>query len=125
MYVLQLFILQTACRLCNWQKFIARIVDIRQQILNHRKNEFFQKTAWLAALCLPLLSIEAQTKKTPVARAKTVAATVKTPPVKVASVEGITEYKLSNGLRVLLFPDPSKPTITVNITYLVGAATRD
>lgn len=42
-------------------------------------------------------------------------------PVKVTSVEGITEYKLSNGLRVLLFPDPSKPTITVNATYLVGS----
>ncbi|HPA31491.1 MAG TPA: hypothetical protein PLV14_07830, partial [Bacteroidia bacterium] len=42
-------------------------------------------------------------------------------PVKVTSVEGITEYKLSNGLRVLLFPDPSKSTITVNITYLVGS----
>ena len=43
------------------------------------------------------------------------------PPVKVASVEGITEYQLQNGLRVLLFPDQSKPTITVNITYLVGS----
>jgi len=38
-----------------------------------------------------------------------------------ASVEGITEYKLDNGLRVLLFPDPSKQTATVNITYLVGS----
>ncbi|MEO8031096.1 MAG: pitrilysin family protein [Gemmatimonadota bacterium] len=37
------------------------------------------------------------------------------------SVEGITEYNLSNGLRVLLFPDQSKPTTTVNITYLVGS----
>ena len=42
-------------------------------------------------------------------------------PEKVTSVEGITEYRLDNGLRVLLFPDPSKPTITVNITYLVGS----
>jgi zinc protease len=46
---------------------------------------------------------------------------VTTAPVKVTSVEGITEYKLSNGLRVLLFPDPSKQTITVNVTYLVGS----
>ncbi|MGQ5521769.1 M16 family metallopeptidase [Chitinimonas sp. PSY-7] len=38
-----------------------------------------------------------------------------------ASVEGITEYKLPNGLRVLLAPDASKPTTTVNITYLVGS----
>ncbi|HVG39012.1 MAG TPA: pitrilysin family protein, partial [Pyrinomonadaceae bacterium] len=40
---------------------------------------------------------------------------------RVTSVEGITEYRLPNGLRVLLFPDQSKPTITVNITYLVGS----
>lgn len=40
---------------------------------------------------------------------------------KIASVEGITEYRLPNGLRVLMFPDPSKETITVNITYLVGS----
>jgi len=37
------------------------------------------------------------------------------------SVEGITEYRLANGLRVLLFPDPTKQTITVNVTYLVGS----
>jgi len=41
---------------------------------------------------------------------------------RVTSVEGITEYRLTNGLRVLLFPDQSKPTVTVNITYLVGSA---
>ncbi len=41
---------------------------------------------------------------------------------KITSVEGITEYHLkSNGLKILLFPDQSKPTITVNVTYLVGS----
>jgi zinc protease len=40
---------------------------------------------------------------------------------KVTSVEGITEYHLENGLRVLLFPDQSKETVTVNITYHVGS----
>jgi zinc protease len=40
---------------------------------------------------------------------------------RVASVEGITEYVLANGLRVLLFPDQSKATVTVNVTYLVGS----
>ncbi len=40
---------------------------------------------------------------------------------EVASVEGITEYRLDNGLRFLLFPDQSKQQITVNITYLVGS----
>lgn len=38
-----------------------------------------------------------------------------------ASVEGITEYELKNGLKVLLFPDNSAQTITVNITYKVGS----
>ncbi|MBI3283395.1 MAG: insulinase family protein [Burkholderiales bacterium] len=38
-----------------------------------------------------------------------------------ASVEGITEYRLANGLRILLMPDASKPTVTVNVTYLVGS----
>ncbi len=37
------------------------------------------------------------------------------------SVEGIDEYMLPNGLKVLLFPDQTKPTITVNVTYLVGS----
>ena len=40
---------------------------------------------------------------------------------KVTSVEGITEYSLDNGLRLLLFPDQSKPKLTVNMTYLVGS----
>ena len=39
----------------------------------------------------------------------------------VTTVEGISEYSLPNGLRVLLFPDQTKPTVTVNITYLVGS----
>ncbi|MGH7696251.1 MAG: M16 family metallopeptidase, partial [Gemmatimonadaceae bacterium] len=42
-------------------------------------------------------------------------------PTQVASVEGLTEYRLDNGLRVLLFPDQSKPTLTINITYFVGS----
>src|ERR1700688_2568123 len=40
---------------------------------------------------------------------------------KGAVVEGITEYDFPNGLRVLLFPDPSNPKVTVNMTYLVGS----
>src|SRR5437763_13586217 len=43
------------------------------------------------------------------------------PPRKVASVEGITEYRLDNGLRVLLFPDSSRPKVTVNLTVFVGS----
>ncbi|GHF96004.1 M16 family metallopeptidase [Thalassotalea marina] len=40
---------------------------------------------------------------------------------KVTEVEGITEYRLDNGLQVLLFPDPTKETVTVNVTYHVGS----
>jgi zinc protease len=40
---------------------------------------------------------------------------------KTASVEGIDEYRLDNGLKVLLFQDKSAQTITVNITYRVGS----
>jgi zinc protease len=40
---------------------------------------------------------------------------------RVRSVEGITEYRLANGLQVLLFPDMTKQNITVNIVYHVGS----
>ncbi len=42
-------------------------------------------------------------------------------PERITTVEGITEYRLANGLRVLLFPDQTKQTLTVNVTYLVGS----
>ena len=42
-------------------------------------------------------------------------------PRKVTTVEGVTEYRLQNGLRVLLVPDASADTVTVHITYLVGS----
>ena len=42
-------------------------------------------------------------------------------PRKVASFEGITEYRLDNGLRVLLVPAPGDDTVTVHVTYLVGS----
>ena len=37
------------------------------------------------------------------------------------SVEGVSQYTLANGLEVLLYPDDSKPTATVNVTYKVGS----
>lgn len=42
-------------------------------------------------------------------------------PTLVRQVEGVSEYRLSNGLQVLLIPDASKPTTTVNVTYRVGS----
>jgi zinc protease len=44
------------------------------------------------------------------------------PPAKeITSVEGIIEYRLDNGLQVLLFPDESQARVTVNVTYFVGS----
>lgn len=34
---------------------------------------------------------------------------------------GVSEYRLANGLTVLLYPDASKPRTLVNVTYLVGS----
>ncbi len=42
-------------------------------------------------------------------------------PEMITSVEGITEYRLDNGMKVLLFPDPSKPKVTVCMTVFVGS----
>jgi zinc protease len=42
-------------------------------------------------------------------------------PRKVRAIEGVTEYALDNGLKVLLYPDDSSTTTTVNITYQVGS----
>src|SRR5258707_1052702 len=42
-------------------------------------------------------------------------------PKKITTVEGITEYQLDNGLKLLLVPDDSRPTVTVNLTVLVGS----
>src|ERR1035437_2359882 len=40
---------------------------------------------------------------------------------KKASVGGITEYEYPNGLRVLLYPDPANPKVTVNMIVQVGS----
>ena len=43
------------------------------------------------------------------------------PPTIVTSVEGVSEYRFDNGARLLLFPDASRPTISVNMTVMVGS----
>ena len=43
----------------------------------------------------------------------------------VTRVEGVAEYRLPNGLRIILYPEPSKQTVTVNMTYLAGSAQED
>ena len=78
----------------------------------------------LALLSLPALAADGAVA----AGASTPAVALPTPTVAlpggVASgpcVEGICEYTLGNGLRVLLFPDATKPTVTINLTYGVGS----
>ena len=70
------------------------------------------------AVLSPALALPASTSPNATAR---VEKSGLSKPLKVAEVEGITEYRLGNGLRVLLFPDPSKPTLTTNIIYMVGS----
>ncbi|MBK6827366.1 MAG: hypothetical protein IPG86_11030 [Chitinophagaceae bacterium] len=48
-----------------------------------------------------------------------------TNPVLITTVEGIKEYELKNGLRVLLMPDASQTNIAVNIVYKVGVVMKD
>jgi zinc protease len=40
---------------------------------------------------------------------------------QVRSIEGVTEYRLANGLQVLLYPDQSSSTVSINVTYKVGS----
>ncbi|MCE4557442.1 M16 family metallopeptidase [Roseateles cellulosilyticus] len=49
------------------------------------------------------------------------AAPATNPLAPVREAEGVSEYRLPNGLQVLLIPDASKPTVTVNVTYRVGS----
>ena len=44
-----------------------------------------------------------------------------TSPKLIITVEGIKEYELTNGLRILLMPDASQTNIAVNIVYKVGS----
>jgi zinc protease len=42
-------------------------------------------------------------------------------PQKTVSIEGVTEWRLPNGLKILTIPDPGADTITTHIVYLVGS----
>jgi zinc protease len=43
-------------------------------------------------------------------------------PQKVVAYEGVSEWRLANGLRILLVPDRALPTVTVSIHYHMGTA---
>lgn len=42
-------------------------------------------------------------------------------PKKIGSVEGFTEYQFANGLKLVVFVEPSRPKLTVNMTVMVGS----
>jgi predicted Zn-dependent peptidase len=42
-------------------------------------------------------------------------------PEFVTSVEGVKEYRLSNGLQILLVPDQAQTNVVVNVVYHVGS----
>ena len=71
--------------------------------------------AGLSALPVPAFAARPSSVAPPPAAAPVIRAE------RVAAVEGITEYRLPNGLRILLAPDDAQPTTTVNMTYLVGS----
>ena len=88
----------------------------------------FWKVDALAILMFVLLALssllgaaQTQTQQAAPAPPNTSGASLPKGMEEITSVEGITQYRLSNGLTVLLFPDPTKQTITVNMTYLVGS----
>ncbi len=75
--------------------------------------------AALAALFLAALPLPAAAQASePSARAAT---PVSTEPQKLATIAGVTEYLLPNGLRVLTSRDRSQPTVTMNLVYQVGS----
>jgi len=79
--------------------------------------KFVNRAQACALLIFSLLFTAIPFAQTANAQANALPAGVK----KITSVEGITEYQLENGLKVLLFPDQTKDSITVNITYMVGS----
>ena len=40
---------------------------------------------------------------------------------ELVTIEGITSYEMDNGLQLLLYPDDSASTVTVNMTVFVGS----
>ena len=67
----------------------------------------------LLALLVTCVAVQAQASFAPTEQS--------TQPVHVVSIQNVHEYKLPNGLQILLVPDDSKPVATVNITYRVGS----
>src|ERR1700733_1159979 len=72
-------------------------------------------------LCIGVLCASSAMAGTPQATSANAAAPTIVAAQAVRSIEGVSEYRLANGLQVLLDPDESSSTITVNMTYKVGS----
>ena len=76
---------------------------------------------WLATLLLCMLLPWGAVTANAQAVAPAAPGPGSSPITEVTQVEGITEYRLANGLQLLLAPDATKPSTTVNVTYRVGS----
>src|SRR5579871_2360883 len=76
---------------------------------------------WFACIAMAALTVGALPAQAAAGGGQAAAVKLPAGMQEVTSVEGITEYSLPNGLHILIFPDNSKQTMTVNITYLVGS----
>jgi zinc protease len=92
------------------------------------KTAPFRLLALAAAIAASAAPATAATAAPPVAASGAAPAKAPAPapaakglPQQLREVEGIHEYRLPDGLQVLLIPDASKPTVTVNVTYHVGS----
>nr|WP_235951824.1 pitrilysin family protein [Crateriforma spongiae] len=100
-------------------------------LLRIRKHSSLPITGtFLAAFfaCMICLSLPADAQDTDAAPNQTAQSSGNSSPnqdeasiMKVTEIEGITEYRMDNGVKVLLFPDPSKEVVTVNMTVFVGS----
>jgi len=94
--------------------------------VNERADKSRTRTRTLLApalCCVLALTASCVVPATPPTRAPEPAApsAAQSQPRLVTELEGITEYRLENGLKVLLLPDPSAATLMVNVTYRVGS----
>ena len=80
-----------------------------------------QAGRWPAALLAGAWLLATTLATTPAAAQAAPAAPLPAGIERVTAVEGVTEYRLGNGLQLLLVPDDAKPTTTVNLTLRVGS----
>ena len=85
-------------------------------------NCFFVKNNFVASAALPSLWLLALFAAPLCGLAQSSIVTSRPANVRlVETVEGISEYRMSNGMQILLAPDASDQRVTVNVTYMVGS----